>query len=62
MEDKFLTLAIHTPGHAMALSRLLENHGLKVRLQKLVMTDTPITMGVRVRIRESDLPLALKIT
>lgn len=62
MEEKFITLAIHTYGHAMALRRLLESHGITVRLQKLVVTGTPIAAGVRVRISESDLPLALKIT
>lgn len=62
MSEKFITLAIHTSGHAMALRRLLESHGITVQLQKLVLTGTPIAMGVRVRISENDLPLALKIT
>lgn len=62
MEEKFITLAIHTPEHALAMSRLLENHGITVRLQKLVITGAPIAMGVRVRIKETDLPMALKIT
>lgn len=62
MEDKFITLAIHTTEHAMALKRILEGHGIDVRLQKYVASGAPIAVGVRVMIHERDLPLALKIT
>ena len=62
MEDRFITLAIHTSSHAMALSRILESHGIEVRVQKFVISGAPIAAGIRIMIRETDLPLALKIT
>ncbi|MCH5228931.1 MAG: universal stress protein [Muribaculaceae bacterium] len=62
MEDKFITLAIHTSEHAMALKRILETHGMEVRLQNYVATGVRIAVGVRVMIHEKDLPMALKIT
>lgn len=62
MEDKFLTLAIHTPDHAFALKKILESHAIDVRLNKYIATGSTIVVGVRVMIHEKDLPLALKIT
>lgn len=62
MEDKFITLAIHTTEHAMALKKILEAHAITVKLQKYVVADVPIAVGVRVMIHEKDLPQALKIT
>lgn len=62
MEDKFITLAIHTNGHAMMLKRILEAHDIEVRLQKFVLSGVPVEAGVRVMIREKDVPLALKVT
>lgn len=62
MEDKYITLAIHTAEHAMALKKILEAHGMEVRLQKYVASGVPIAVGVRVMICEKDLPMALKIT
>lgn len=62
MEDKFITLAIHTTDHAVALKKILESHGMEVMLQKYVASGVPIAVGVRVMIREKDLPLALKVT
>lgn len=62
MDDKIITLAIHTSDHAMALKKILESHGLEVKLQKYIASGAPIAVGVRVMIHERDLPLALKVT
>lgn len=62
MDDKFITLCIHTAEHAMALKRLLEAHGMEVKLQKYVASGVPIAVAIRVMIHEKDLPMALKIT
>lgn len=62
MEKKFITLAIHTSDHAIALKKILEAHDIEVRLQKYVATGAPIAVGVRVMIQEKDLPLALRVT
>lgn len=59
--EKYITLAIHTYSHAVNLRRILESHGMEVHLEKLVITGSDIASGVRVKIKESDLPLALKI-
>ncbi|MCH5227567.1 MAG: universal stress protein [Muribaculaceae bacterium] len=62
MDDKFITLAIHTLEHAMALKKILEAHGIEVKLQKYLASGAPVAVGVRVMIPEKDLPLALKVT
>lgn len=62
MEDRFITLAIHTTPHAMALKRILEVHNIEVRLQKFILSGALIDAGVRVMIHEKDVPLALKVT
>lgn len=62
MEDKFITLAIHTTEHAVALKKLLEAHSIEVRLNKYMATGVPIAVGVRVMIHEKDLMMALKVT
>lgn len=60
--DNYITLAIHTSDHALALKKLLEAHNIEVKLQNYVATGAPIAMAVRVMIHEKDLPLALKVT
>ena len=62
MEDKFITLAIHTVDHAVGLKRILENHGINVKLQNYLASGAPIAVAVRVMIQEKNLPLALKVT
>lgn len=62
LEDKFITLAIHTQEHALALKRILEAHGIEVKLQRYVASAAPIAVGIRVMIHEKDLPMALKVT
>lgn len=61
-EDNFITISIHTYGHAIALKRMLESHGIVVRLEKFIVSGSNFTAGVCVQINEHDLPLALKIT
>lgn len=61
-DNRFITLAIHTYDRAVTLRKILESHGIKVKFENLVMTGVHIASGVRVKISERDLPLALKIT
>ena len=60
--DKYITLAIHSRERADALRRILESHGIDVRFESLVISGAGIASGVRVKINEHDLPLALKVT
>ena len=62
MEDKFITLAIHTADHAMALKKILEVHSIEVRLQNYVASGAPIAVALKVMIQEKDLPMALKVS
>lgn len=61
MEDKLVTLAIHTYQKAQILKMLLENEGIEVYLHNVNLIQPVVSSGVRVRIKESDLPAALKI-
>lgn len=56
-----ITVAIHTMHYACSLKNLLEKEGLKVTLQNVNLSNPEIAAGVRVRIRETDLPVALRI-
>lgn len=62
MEDRFITLVIHTYDRAVSLRKILESHGIEVKFENLVITGAQIASGVRVKISEKNLPLALKIT
>lgn len=59
--DRFITLAIHTYERAVALRKILESHGIEVRFESLVLTGAHIASGVRVKINEKNLALALRI-
>lgn len=59
--DRLITLAIHTFDRALSVKALLEREGVDVELHNVNLNDPRIAAGVRVRIRESDLPLALRI-
>ena len=59
--DKFITLAIHTYDYAVGLRRILSEHGVESELENVDMADPKPASGVRVRILEADLPLALKL-
>ena len=58
---RYITVAIHTFDRALALRSLLESEGIEVVLQNVNLTDPAIASGVRVRILETDLPLALRV-
>ena len=58
---RFITVAIHTYEKALALRSLLESEGIDVELNNVNLEVPGFSSGVRVRIREHDLPLALRI-
>lgn len=61
LNDRLITVAIHTYDRAIELKSLLECEGVSVTLNN-VNLDTPVvSSGVRVRIHEADLPMALRI-
>ncbi len=60
-EDRLITVAIHTYEHAIQLKNLLEGEGVPVVLHNVNLSHPVVSSGVRVRIKESDLPLALRI-
>ena len=57
----FITVAIHTYEKAIALRNRLEREGLEVELANVNLAVPGLTSGVRIRINEEDLPLALRI-
>lgn len=60
-EERLITVAIHTYEKAILLKTLLESEGITVALQNVNLLQPVVSSGVRVRIKESDLPLALRI-
>lgn len=60
-ENRLITVAIHTGEKALALKSLLESEGVKVTLQNVNLQQPVVSAGMRVRISEDDLPLALRI-
>lgn len=58
---RYITIAIHTYEKALSLRSLLENEGIKVELHNVNLEVPGFSSGVRVRIPEEDLPLALRI-
>lgn len=61
MEDKLVTLAILTYSKAQILKTVLENEGIEAYIHNINLIQPVISSGVRVRIKESDLPHALNI-
>ncbi len=61
MEEKLVTLAIHTYEKAQMLKMILESEGIEVYIHNVNQIQPVISAGVRVRIKESDLPHALRI-
>jgi len=59
--NRLITVAIHTYDKAHQLKNILESEGVKVVLQNVNLSVPVISSGVRVRINESDLPLALRV-
>ncbi|UKI46770.1 MAG: DUF2007 domain-containing protein [Phocaeicola vulgatus] len=61
MEEKLVTLAIHTFEKAQMLKMILESEGIEVYIHNVNQIQPVISAGVRVRIKESDLPRALQV-
>jgi nucleotide-binding universal stress UspA family protein len=61
MDDNLVTLAIHTFEKAQILRTILETEGIEVYIHNVNQIQPVISSGVRVRIKESDLPHALRI-
>ncbi len=61
MEDTLVTVAIHTYEKAQILRSVLEIHGIDVFMQNVNPLLPAMSLGVRVRIRQSDLDKALNI-
>lgn len=60
-EPRLITIAIHTYDRAVELQHTLQHRGIPVVLQNVNLTNPVVSSGVRVRIREADLPAALRI-
>ncbi len=60
-EDRLITVATHTYDHAVALKNMLEREGVTAVLHNVNLSTPVVSSGVRVRIKESDLPQALRI-
>lgn len=58
---KYITIAIHTYEKALSLRALLESEGIAVELNNVDLQVPGFSSGVRVRIPDTDLPLALRI-
>ena len=61
MEDKLVTLAIHTFEKAQILKTILESEDIEVSIHNVNQIQPVISAGVRVRIKERDLSKALQI-
>lgn len=61
MEDKLVTLAIRTYHRAQMIKTVLEENGIETVIHNLNLEQPELAVGVRVRIKESDLPRALRI-
>lgn len=59
--NRLITLAIHTYDKAIPVKALLEREGVYVELNNVNLAAPVVSPGVRLRIKESDLPLALRI-
>lgn len=61
MEEKLVTVAIHTYEKAQILKTILETEGIDVYIHNVNQIQPVVSAGVRVRIKESDLPHALRV-
>ena len=59
--NRLITLAIHTYEKALPIKNLLEREGLYVELNNVNLASPVVSAGVRIRVLEADLPLALRI-
>lgn len=60
--NDYITFVIHTPERAQILKNILESHGIDVKIEDFTSYKSPLTVAQRVKIRPTELPLALKIT
>ncbi len=58
---RLITVAIHTYEKALAVRAMLEAEGISVTLQNVNLERPEVSSGVRIRIDEKDLPLAIRI-
>jgi len=61
MEDKLVTVAIHTYEKAQILKSVLEANGIEAYIHNVNLIQPVVSAGVRVRIKDSDLTKALSI-
>ena len=61
MEDKLVTLAIRTYHRAQMIKEVLQEEGIETQIHNLNLEHPEMAVGVRVRIKESDLPRALRL-
>lgn len=61
MDDRLITVAIHTYDRALELKTYLENEGVEAFLQNVNLSNPVVASGVRIRIHEGDLPKALRL-
>lgn len=61
MNEKLVTLAIHTFQKAQIIKTILESEGIETYLHNVNLIQPVVSSGVRIRIKESDLPAALSI-
>ncbi|MDR1882307.1 MAG: universal stress protein [Prevotella sp.] len=61
MGDKLVTLAIHTNEKARILKSVLESENMEVHINDVDPDNPGVSPGVRIRIKESDLPKALSV-
>ena len=60
-KDKYITLAIHSYEKASVLKAQLQKAGIEPVIQEINLEQAEVAVGVRVRIRQADLPLALQV-
>ena len=61
MSEKWVTLAIRTYQRAQMIKAVLEQNGIETVIHNLNLENPEMAVGVRVRIKEDDLPQALSI-
>lgn len=61
MDNKYITLAIHTYTFASSLKQVLEKHGVPVQLENVDIDNPEPACGIRVRIPQAYLPKALRL-
>ncbi len=61
MDDKLVTLAIHTNEKAQILKKVLGSENIEVHINDIDAEHPSVAPGVRIRIKESDLPRALNV-